>query len=131
MHEDSLAIHGPFFVMDMLETSHPEVKEINGEVEYGGVSVYYSHSLQLLFFSYTSGKSFVAPLTYIEEGYRGLPPMSMISWGKKKDGNAPATNPQPLCQWSEVPGHPGLVMSVMQNCKLFKKMNCLFNIFDF
>jgi len=28
----------------------------------GGVSVYYSHTLQLLFYSYTQGKTFAAPL---------------------------------------------------------------------
>jgi len=28
----------------------------------GGVSVYFSHTLQLLFFSYTQGKTFAAPL---------------------------------------------------------------------
>lgn len=118
MYEESLAIHGPFFVMDVLENFHPEVKEINGQVEGGGVSVHYSHALQLLFFSYTSGKSFVAPLTYIDKGYKGLPAMFMINWGKKREGNAAAT-PQPLCQWSEVPNHPGLVFSVMQNSELY------------
>jgi len=118
MHEESLAIHGPFFVMDVLENFHSEVKESNGQVEGGGVSVYYSHALQLLFFSYSSGKSFVAPLPYFEKGYQGLPQLFMISWGKKKEGAA-ATAPQPLCQWSEVPNHPGLVFSVMQNSMSF------------
>lgn len=119
MYEESLAIHGPFFVMDVLENFHPEVKEINGQVDGGGVSVYYSHALQLLFFSYASGKSFVAPLPHFEEGYKGLPAMFMINWGKKKEGGTGAAAPQPLCQWSEVPNHPGLVFSVMQNSKSF------------
>lgn len=31
-------------------------QETNGNVAGGGVSVYYSHALQLLFFSYSQGK---------------------------------------------------------------------------
>jgi len=38
------------------------IQESGGHVAGGGVSVYYSHTLQLLFFSYTQGKTFAAPL---------------------------------------------------------------------
>lgn len=38
---------------------------MNGEVGGGGVSIYYSHTLQLLCFSYAQGKSFLAPLSSI------------------------------------------------------------------
>jgi len=38
------------------------VQESGGHVAGGGVSVYYSHMLQLLFFSYTQGKTFAALL---------------------------------------------------------------------
>lgn len=119
MYEESLAIHGPFFVMDVLENYHPEAKESNGQVEGGGVSIYYSHALQMLFFSYTSGKSFVTPLTYIDCGYKGLSSVCLINLGKAGTGGNKANNsqPQPLCQWSEVPNHPGLVCSVMQTSK--------------
>ncbi|KAK6636982.1 hypothetical protein RUM43_010649 [Polyplax serrata] len=116
MYEESLAIHGPFFVMDVLEIYHPEVKEFNGQVESGGVSIYYSHALQMLFFSYSSGKSFVGPLAQIDCGFKGLPSVNMISLGKPTTSGNKTNNtqPQPLCQWSEVPNHPGLVFSVMQ-----------------
>ena len=33
----------------------------------GGVSIYYSHTLQMLFFSYVNGKSFMAPLKSVTE----------------------------------------------------------------
>lgn len=116
MYEESLAIHGPFFVMDVLENYHPEVKESNSQVEGGGVSIYYSHTLQMLFFSYCSGKSFVAPLTHIDCGYKGLSAVFMINLGKSGgSGKANNAQPQPLYQWSEVPNHPGLVCSVMQS----------------
>lgn len=117
MFEESLAIHGPFFVMDVLEIFHSEVKESNGQVESGGVSIYYSHALQMLFFSYSSGKSFVAPLAHMDCRYKGLPSISMINIGKPATSGNKTNNaqPQPLCQWSEVPNHPGLVLSVMQS----------------
>jgi len=38
------------------------VQESGGHVAGGGVSVYYSHTLQILFFSYTQGKTFAASL---------------------------------------------------------------------
>jgi len=38
------------------------VQESGGHVAGGGVSVYYSHMLQLLFFSYSQGKTFAALL---------------------------------------------------------------------
>ena len=33
-------------------------QDINGQVAGGGVSIYYSHALQLIFISYTQGKAF-------------------------------------------------------------------------
>ena len=38
------------------------MKDSGGQLAGGGVSIYYSHALQLLFFSYTQGKSFAAPV---------------------------------------------------------------------
>lgn len=84
--------------------------------------MYYSHALQLLFFSYTLGKNFVAPLKY-SDGTWTLPavfPIQLSSSskagnGSNKTGSSP--QPQPLCQWSEVPNHPGLICSMMQSSK--------------
>ena len=39
------------------------MQDSNGQVGGGGVSVYYSHSLKLLLFSYSSGKSFAASIS--------------------------------------------------------------------
>lgn len=115
MDNESLAKHGPFYVTHTLEIFHPEIKD-NGQVSGGGVSVYYSHALQLLFFSYASGKSFVAPMKNIDV----IDLVSMINVSNKptngsNTGNKSNNNqPQPLCQWSEVANHPGLVCSVLQ-----------------
>ena len=38
------------------------LQDSNGQVAGGGVSVYYSHVLQMLFFSYCQGRSFAATL---------------------------------------------------------------------
>lgn len=38
-------------------------QDSNGQVAGGGVSVYYSHVLQMLFFSYSQGKSFAATVS--------------------------------------------------------------------
>lgn len=92
---------------------------MNGQVGGGGVSIYYSHALQLLFFSYSQGRSFIAPLKYMDSG---LPTVFMINLGKAGGNGNKANNaqPQPLCQWSEVPNHPGLVCSVMQSSECYR-----------
>lgn len=95
------------------------MQDVNGQVGGGGVSIYYSHALQLLFFSYSHGRSFIAPLKYMDSG---LPAVFMINLGKAGGNGNKANNaqPQPLCQWSEVPNHPGLVCSVMQSSECYK-----------
>ncbi|CAB0040844.1 unnamed protein product, partial [Trichogramma brassicae] len=118
MDEDSQAKHGPFYVTHTLDVFHPDIKD-NGQVCGGGVSIYYSHALQLLFFSYVNGKSFVAPLKYVDD--IDLVNLIQISSNKLNGGNSSGggnksnnNQPQPLCQWSEVPNHPGLICSVLQ-----------------
>lgn len=112
MDESSSAQHGPFYVTNVLEINHEDLKvrnaylsnvkfsnwlgkdhtvvtlqyihyvyflfllclyttlrkplwfqDSNGQVAGGGVSVYYSHVLQMLFFSYSQGKSFAATVS--------------------------------------------------------------------
>ena len=54
--------------------SHDSVKESGGLQGSGGVSVYYSHMLQLLFFSYTNGRSFAASInTSFDSFYQLFP----------------------------------------------------------
>ncbi|XP_075228020.1 E3 ubiquitin-protein ligase-like protein poe isoform X3 [Lycorma delicatula] len=143
MDEDSSAKHGPFYVTNTIDIFHPEIKDVSGQVCGGGVSVYYSHTLRLLFFSYVQGKSFLAPVSNLDSG---LSPVFQITINRpgsggggnassgtagggggssggsgscsgsgNKSNNTASNQPQPLCQWSEVPNHPGLVCSVMQS----------------
>ncbi|CAD6222096.1 GSCOCG00011717001-RA-CDS, partial [Cotesia congregata] len=112
MTEESSAKHGPFYVTNTLDIYHPEIKDY-GQVGGGGVSLYYSHALQLLFFSYTCGKSFIAPLKNMESDITTVFQINLQN--NKTNGNKSNNNqPQPLCQWSEVANHPGLVCSVFQ-----------------
>ncbi|XP_014670485.1 PREDICTED: E3 ubiquitin-protein ligase UBR4-like [Priapulus caudatus] len=52
MQDYSRAVHGPFYVTNVIEVNHQDLKDSGGQVAGGGVSVYYSHALQLLFFSF-------------------------------------------------------------------------------
>lgn len=108
--EESLAKHGSFYVTNTLEIDHPLIKEINGSLGGGGVSIYYSQVLQLLFFSYTQGKSFIAPIADVNEGVKCVIHLQ-TGPNSKSSSKVPS---QPLCQWTEIPGHPGLICAMMQ-----------------
>lgn len=71
MNDESHASNGPFYVTNTLEVFHNDIKDVTGQVGGGGVSIYYSHTLKILFFSYAQGKSFLAPLISVEETLRG------------------------------------------------------------
>ena len=57
MNEASSAAGGPFFLTNAVAVSHPTLKDSNGQIAGGGVSLYYSHVLKLMFFSYAQGNS--------------------------------------------------------------------------
>ncbi|XP_077460740.1 E3 ubiquitin-protein ligase UBR4 isoform X2 [Stigmatopora argus] len=109
MDESSSAQHGPFYVTNVLEISHEDLKDSNGQVAGGGVSVYYSHVLQMLFFSYSQGKSFAATVSRSTTDVQRLFPIHVKSSNGSSNKMSPA-----LCQWSEVMNHPGIVCCVQQ-----------------
>ncbi|XP_055380592.1 protein purity of essence [Condylostylus longicornis] len=111
LDEESLAKHGDFYVTNTLELNHPHIKDISGQVGGGGVSIYYSHTLQILFFSYSLGRSFMAPLTDINKGVKSI---MLLHTGPPNTKNSSKGPPQPLCQWTEILGHPGLICAMMQ-----------------
>lgn len=91
-------------------------------------------------FSYvTPGRTFVAPLD--EERYQGgvitLHPVFAInsqisSPSAKNKSNLSQTSTsaptQPMWQWSEVPGHPGLVCAILQSSK-FSIVTSTYNVY--
>ncbi|KAK7896704.1 hypothetical protein WMY93_022029 [Mugilogobius chulae] len=109
MDESSSAQHGPFYVTNVLEITHEDLKDSNGQVAGGGVSVYYSHVLQMLFFSYSQGKSFAATVSRSTTEVQRLFTINI----KGSNGGSSKMSPA-LCQWSEVMNHPGLVCCVQQ-----------------
>lgn len=92
-------------------------QDVNGQVAGGGVSIYYSHTLGLLFYSYAQGKSFISPILPKNNCLPlvfpiNLPPSNNST--SKSNGSRNSSN-QPLCQWTEIPNHPGLVCCAMQS----------------
>ncbi|KAJ0180973.1 hypothetical protein K1T71_003058 [Dendrolimus kikuchii] len=118
MSEESRASLGTFYVTNTLEVLHPEIQDVAGLVGGGGVSIYYSHTLKILFFSYAQGKSFLAPLSTVEDSVKGTAMITLSATSTQKEGGGRGGGKQggvqSLCQWAEVPGHPGLVTAVMQ-----------------
>ncbi|GAB6024405.1 hypothetical protein CHUAL_009570 [Chamberlinius hualienensis] len=106
--EESSAKHGPFYVTNIIEKNHSDLIEYNRQTSGGGVSVYYSHALQLLFFSFVQGKNFLCPIPKLLYDASKLHPVSF----KINGGNE--TNNQPLWEWSEVLSHPGLIFCLAQ-----------------
>ncbi|XP_071821604.1 E3 ubiquitin-protein ligase UBR4-like isoform X2 [Apostichopus japonicus] len=108
MEAASEAKHGPFYVTNVLEATHADLTDTGGQVAGGGVSCYYSHTLQMLFFSYAHGKTFCAPVNQQQLNISSMYPITLKNNGGKSG------NPPPLCQWNEVPMHPGLVCALTQ-----------------
>ena len=69
LDESSSAKSGPFYLTNIVPVDEAELPSNNGQVGGGGVSVYYSHGLQLLFFSYVEGTvhrhSFISRLAFL------------------------------------------------------------------
>lgn len=110
LDDESLAKHGDFYVTNTLELNHPLIKDLSGQIGGGGVSIYYSHMLQVLFFSYSLGRSFMAPLVDVNQGVKSVQQLQVNHGVSKNSSKGP---PQPLCQWTEILGHPGLVCAMM------------------
>ncbi|KAL3872340.1 hypothetical protein ACJMK2_040271 [Sinanodonta woodiana] len=111
MEDSSSAVHGPFYITNVLEVKHADLKDVNNQVAGGGVSVYYSHALQLLFFSYSQGKSFAAA---VAKDLSKANTLFSVSFKSTNGGSKGGNSGQPLVQWSEVPGHTGLLYCMTQ-----------------
>ncbi|ELU10961.1 hypothetical protein CAPTEDRAFT_154354 [Capitella teleta] len=112
MDDESSAEHGPFYITNILEVKHPDLKDIGCQVAGGGVSIHYSHALQLLFFSYTHGRSFAAPVL---REMTELATLFSITFKGSNGGGKSGSVGQPLVQWMEVANHPGLVCCMTQS----------------
>jgi E3 ubiquitin-protein ligase UBR4 len=119
MCEESGAHNGPFYVTTLLDIRHDEI-ESNENVNGGGISIYYSHTFQLLFFSYAQGKNYCAALPRVVQEINYLFPIEIISSsngsassnGSSSKSPSTSSSMQSLCQWTEVSGHPGLILAM-------------------
>ncbi|GFN91871.1 E3 ubiquitin-protein ligase ubr4 [Plakobranchus ocellatus] len=111
LDDSSSARHGPFYITNVMEVTHSDLKDVNGQVAGGGESLYYSHALELVFFSYSNGKTFAAPVAKDLSSVTNLFPIAL----KGATPGAKAGNSQPLVSWSEVPGHTGLLYCMVQS----------------
>ena len=135
--------YGLFYVTTELQLPHSNIKEKDGRINGGGVSLYYSHSFKMLFFSYSTSNfmasmpkstevekvfplefelsSHCFPVSTQPSTYASVTASSQDDSGNQQDEvqkstvKPEANKNQPLCQWSEVPGHVGMVMAVCQN----------------
>jgi E3 ubiquitin-protein ligase UBR4 len=106
MDQFTSADHGPFYLTLHLKVEHSSLQESEGQIADGGISVHYSHPLQLLFFSYSQGQSFAASMADSHTVVQKLFPLIYKSGGTK--------NQSGLCQWSDVVNHPGLLVCMTQ-----------------
>ncbi|CAH0559665.1 unnamed protein product [Brassicogethes aeneus] len=116
LNEESSAKHGTFYVTNTLEVNM-DLVDVNGHVAGGGVSIYYSHTLGLLFYSYSQGKSFISPITPKSNTLSVVFPITIpvTSNSTSKSNGSRNSTTQPLCQWTEIPNHPGLICCAMQS----------------
>ncbi|XP_065191781.1 E3 ubiquitin-protein ligase UBR4-like isoform X2 [Sycon ciliatum] len=97
------ATFGPFYMTNALTIESADLPLGSGNIAGGGVSIYYSHCLQLLFLSFQNGKTFAARL---EKDH-----LSVAKWFQIPQKSGRSTIPA-LYQWLEVAGHPGLVCAL-------------------
>ncbi|KAL1517166.1 hypothetical protein ABEB36_000965 [Hypothenemus hampei] len=121
LNEDSSTKFGSFYVTNTLEVFHLDVTDANGHVAGGGVSIYYSHTLMLLFYSYAQGKSFISPIVPKSNCLSTVYAINIPQSTSNSNGSSTKSNStrvptiQPLCQWTEIPNHPGLICCAMQS----------------
>ena len=69
--------------------------------------------LRLFTFSYSNGMSFMASMTSIKEDAL-TQAVTKIHIQKSPSSGLKNNRDQPLCQWGEVAGHPGLITAFLQ-----------------
>ncbi|CAM4878013.1 unnamed protein product [Rotaria socialis] len=119
LSESSSARNGSFYVTNTLDIKHESISETNnnGILLGGGVSVYFSSTIKLLFWSYVHGKNFygiidevnVEKLLMIRSIDVKMTPTASTN------GNSKSTSTyHTLCAWSEIAHHPGLIYTMTQ-----------------
>jgi E3 ubiquitin-protein ligase UBR4 len=103
------ASDGPIYFTVEFSLSHSSIEEHNSQVCDGGASIYYSHSLHMLFFSYQNGKSFMATL---DDTTCKAHQITELVLKNNTTTTNDKTTPAPLINWKDVPNHPGLILAL-------------------
>ncbi|UJR08441.1 hypothetical protein I4U23_012711 [Adineta vaga] len=117
--ESSSARNGSFYVTNTLDIKHESITETNnnGILLGGGVSVYYSSTLKLLFWSYAHGKNFYGIIDNINIEkllmIRSID-VKMTPTTSTNGANKSTSTYHTLCAWSEISHHPGLIYTMTQ-----------------
>lgn len=107
MNSTTSAKNGMYYLTNTIEFSHSEINSTDGTTQgNGGISIYYSYQLKLLFWSYQNGKSFIA--SFKNDSFV----FDCVTHLKLTKGESPNKNLQALCQWSEIQSHPGLILAM-------------------
>ena len=77
LRDESSARHGSFSVTNIMDLPHGVVRNSGGSLSRVGVSIYFSHTLQILFCSYAQGKSFFAPQKQVTEKLSAVFPIQV------------------------------------------------------
>ena len=101
LDDQSRAENGPFYVTNNIVLESSELKMSNGQFGSGGLSIYYSHTMQMLFFSFSNAKSFACSLKKLEE----LPTSTVLNKIQL------LTNTSALCHWKEIEDHAGVILA--------------------
>lgn len=128
--DSSSACNGSFYVTNTLDIKHETITETNnnGILLGGGVSVYFSTTLKILFWSYVHGKNFygiidemnIEKLLMIRSIDVRMTPTTSTNGNSSSNNSANTNNKSTtstyhtLCAWSEIPQHPGLIYTMTQ-----------------
>lgn len=104
------AKNGVYYVTNTIEQKNSQ--ESCQQQLGAGVSVYYSFKLKLIFWSHQQGKTFIGALSKIGKNQLSLDKVFQLNLSNNKNGTASNNNSQALCNWSEIPSHPGLIMAM-------------------
>ncbi|CAF3628387.1 unnamed protein product [Adineta steineri] len=119
LSESSSARNGSFYVTNTLDIKHETITETNnnGILLGGGVSVYFSSTLKLLFWSYAHGKNFYGIIDEVNIEkllmIRSID-VKMTPTTSTNGSNKSTLTYHTLCSWSEIAHHPGLIYTMTQ-----------------
>ena len=77
LRDESSARHGSFYVTNIMDLPHGVLRNSGGSLSRVGVSIYYSHTMQILLCSYAQGKSFFAPQKQVTEDLSAVFPIQV------------------------------------------------------